>query len=182
MSESPPRRSNVALIVSLCVNLVLAGVIVMAVFRFAMHRPMFPPAGPLGPAAEQRVQVHQILVPHLLMRAAPEKADALRDVVKNHRARIKALRADSQAARLDVLHLYTAPAFDRPAFDKALARMQAADTALTTEALKVASDSGALLSPEERKKAAEWQPHARGFGTGWQHGPQRPGPDDEPSR
>ena len=197
MSESPPRRSNVALIVSLCVNLVLAGVIVMAVFRFAMYRPMFSSAGPLGPSAE-RVQVRQILVPRLLMRAAPEKADAIRDVVKKHHDRIEAMRADSQGARLEVLRLYRAPVFDKPAFDKALARMQAADTALTTEALKVASDSGALLSPEERKMAAEWQPHGRGFGRGfggdWQHhgdqkdgnrwhgGPPPPEPGGEPAK
>ena len=178
MNETPPRRSNVALIVSLCVNLVLAGVIVMAVFRFTMHRQMFPPAGPMGPMAE-RVQVHQILAPRLLMRAAPAKADAIHNLIKNHRDRIDALRADSQGARREVLRLYEAPVFDKPAFDKALAHMQAADAALTTEVLNVASNAAALLSPEERKKAAEWQPHGRGFGRGfggdWQHhGP----PDD----
>ena len=181
MSESPPRRSNIALIVSLCVNLVLAGVNVMAVFRFVMHRPMFVPPAPMGSMAE-RVQVRQILAPRLLMRAAPEKTDAIRDVVRTHRDKIEALRAASAAARREVLRLYTMPAFDRPAFDKALVRMQAADAALATEALKVASEAGALLSPEERKKAAV--PRDHGFGGAWQHhdGGPRPGPGDEPAR
>ena len=194
MSATPPRHSNVALIVSLCVNLVLAGVIATAVFRFAVHPTdgrVVSSSAPMAPSPE-RVQVRQILTPHMLMRAAPAKADAIRDVIKAHRDRIDPLRAASQVARREVLRLYGAPTFDKPAFDQALARMQAADAAVFTEVLKVASESGALLSPEERKKAAEWQQHdhefghehGQGFGGNWQHrgphgdGPNRDAPND----
>jgi hypothetical protein len=152
---------------------------------------MAPHFGPLGPQPD-RVQVRQILAPRLLMRAAPDKADVLREVVKGHRDRIDALRTASQTARREVLRLYQAPTFDKTAVDQALARMQTADGALFTEMLKVASESGALLSPEERKKVAEWQPRGPGFGArggrgfdgNWQRhgGPPPPEPDGEPTR
>jgi uncharacterized membrane protein len=187
MSATPPsgRGWNVALIVSLCVNLVLAGIIATALVRFSFfwHH---PPAPPAPPPAQERVSVRQILIPRILIRVVPAKADAIRDLANSHKGRVDALRAESAVARRDVLRLYGEPAFDKPAFEQALVRMRAADAALETEVLKLAVETGNMLSPEERKAVAEWQPpHGRGFGDGrgWQHrgGPGGP-PGDGPAR
>lgn len=187
----PPRSSNVALIISLCVNLLLAGLIAIPLVRFAFHGPFFgrPPMGDaLGPRVE-RVQMHQMLSPRTLMHAAPDKADKIRSVLDSHRERIDALRDQSMAARRKVMDIFGAAAFNQAAFDKALADMQAADGAFEREILKVVSETAGTLSPEERANAAKWRPF-RGRGH-WRHGgpggdrdgmmgPQGPQPGGEP--
>jgi Spy/CpxP family protein refolding chaperone len=178
----PPARSrwNVTLIVSLCVNLLLAGVIAMAVVRFGWHQSLFPMGGPMGGGPMQgmveRQQVHQIMSPRVLMHVVPGKQDALRAVTKAHRDRLNTLKADALNARREVVRLYTAPSYDKPALKQAFARVQAADAAFEIEMLKIAAETGALLTPEERQKVIVPQPHDRG-GPGWRrHG------DDQPNR
>jgi Spy/CpxP family protein refolding chaperone len=170
----PPARPrwNVALIVSLCINLLLAGVIATAVVRFTWHHPMFPIGGPMGGGPMQgqleRQQVHQIMSPRVLMHVAPDKQDALRAVMNAHHDRLEPLKADALNARREVVRLYTAPSYDKPAVDAALARVQAADAAFEVEMLKIAAEAGAVLTPEERQKVIESQPHDHG-GPGWHH-------------
>lgn len=172
---SPPPRSNAALIISLCVNLLLAGIIAIPLVRFAMHGPMFGhgmPRDALGQSAE-RVQVHQALSPRTLMHVAPEKAAEIRGMIEAHRPRIEELRARSMAARRHVLDVFATRNFDKAAFEKALADMQVADSAFESEILKLASDAALTLTPEERERAIAW--HGRGFrgpgyGMGWRHG------------
>ena len=167
ISPAPRPNRNLALIVSLCLNLVLAGLIAMAAFRFfVLHVPVFPIVTPPGPA-NQAPPVRKLLSPHVFLQVAPEKADAIHAVLKAHRERIMALKAETSAARRAVMAVFTAPKFDAAAFDQALARMQAADAALGNEALKVTSETSALLSAEERKKVAEMPPP--GPPGGWSH-------------
>jgi uncharacterized membrane protein len=172
-SASPPSRSNVALIISLCVNLLLAGIIVTAVVRFAMHGPWFGQRmpDPLG-ASVERAELHQMLSPRLLMHIAPDKADNIRNIIDTHRARIDALRANSMAERRHVMDVFGAPTFDKVAFGKALARMRAADSVFEAEILQVVSETADTLTPEERQKAAAWRGRGHGFGhgMGWGHG------------
>jgi uncharacterized membrane protein len=173
----PPARSrwNVTLIVSLCVNLLLAGVIATAVVRFTWHHPMFPMGRPMQGMIE-RQQVHQIMSPRALMHIAPDKQDALRAIMKAHHDRLEPLKVDTLNARREVVRLYTAPSYDKPALEQAFARMQTADAAFEIEILKIAAETGAVLTPEERQKVIEPQPHDRG-GPGWRrHG------DDQPNR
>lgn len=184
MSEpaSPAPRSNIALIISLCVNLLLAGVIVIPLVRFAMHGPIFGHRmpDPLGQSPE-RVQVHMALSPRTMLHVAPEKSDEIRALIQTHRPRIDALRAESMAARRHVLDVFGAQNFDKAAFEKSVAQMQAADAAFETEILKLSTEAALRLSPEERQQAAAW--HRRGFERGpgdrgqwWRHGRG----DDEP--
>lgn len=170
MSQIPPPerpRSNVALIISISVNLVLAGVIAMAVFRFAYHGPMFHGhhgagwsiGGPRqGPGGVERQQVRQLMSPWLLVRVAPDKADALRALAKAHRPEIDSLRDASTVARREVVRLYTADELDRPAFEKALARMQAANAALEGAVLKATAETSVILSAEQRRAVVAPQP------------------------
>lgn len=184
MSDTPPPRSNVALIISLCLNLVLAGIIAMALMRFAMHGPFFGHGGPdpLGESPE-RAQVHMALSPRTMIHIAPEKADTIRTLIRAHRGRIEALRGESMAARRHVLDVFGAPNFDKAAFEKSVAQMQAADAAFETEILKLATETALTLTPEERQKAAAWHGrghgrdgHGEGFGMRWRHGHDGDGP------
>lgn len=181
----PPERPhwNVALIVSICVNLLLAGVIAMAVYRFTFHRPMpVMMGGPVsGHGQQERQQIRLILTPHGVMRVVPEKQDAIRAVLRPHHERMEKLRAETVAARQEVLRLYAAPTLDKAALDKAFARMLQADAAIEAELVKTSSDVSMLLTPEERKKVLEWQPRGH---RGWHHddGPRDDGPRDDGPR
>jgi uncharacterized membrane protein len=165
MSAIPPPerpRWSVALIVSLCVNLLLAGVIATAVYRFAVRPPLPMMGGPGGPSFHgqpERQQIRLLLAPRGLMHVVPEKGDAIRAALEAHHPRMDALRADSLAARREVLRLYAAPTLDKPALDKAFARMLQTDAAIEAELVRMSSDVGALLTADERKKVIEWRGH-----------------------
>jgi len=176
MSEPAAPHSNIALIVSLCVNLLLAGVIATAVFRFVAHQQDWflpqgaPPQQQQSNQQPERAQVRQLLSPKFLSHLAPEKADQIQGVVDRHHAKLDQLKSDANAARREVLTLFAAPALDQAALDKALARTQAADAAVETEIMKVAAEVATKLSPEERKKAADWRGHHFGNPMGWHPG------------
>lgn len=183
MSEPAAPRSNIALIVSLCVNLLLAGVIAMAVFRFIAHQqdrylPQEMPPQQQSKQPAERAQVRQLLSPKFLSHLAPQKADQIQDIVDSHREKLDHLKVEANAARREVLTIFAAPTLDQPALEKALARTQAADAKIETEIMKVAAEVAAKLSPEERKKAADWRGHHFGGPMGWHpdHDGARPGP------
>jgi hypothetical protein len=184
----PDGRWNIALIVSLCLNFLLAGVILTAVLRFSLHRPEpLPPPPPMA-AGLERGQMHAMLSPRTLMRVAPDKTGAIFAVIGKHHGRIDALRAGSMAARQEVMRLFSQDKLDRPALDKALAQMQQGDAALETEILAIVSETAVVLTPQERRAAAAEaakRGRGHGFGGGWRHhgpgGPDGPGgPPDEP--
>ncbi len=121
------------------------------------------------------------------MSVAPEKSDEIRGLIRAHRPQIEALRERSIAVRRHVLDVFTAKNFDKAAFEKSLAEMQAADSAFEGEILKLASEAAQTLTPEERQKAAAWRGHGfrgNGHGMGWRHGRGYggggPPPDQEP--
>ncbi len=186
-----PRANHIPLIISLCVNLLLAGVIAIPLVRFAMHGPRFEHHfmhDPLGPSPE-RAKVQSMLSPRALFFAAPEKADQFKAVFRAHHERVAQLRGDAMAARRKVIETFSAQQFDKAAFDKALVGMQAADSAFEGEILKVVSESAAMLSPEERRKAIAFRPGPPMFGDRgrWGHGPAgtppgEPGPGGQPPR
>ncbi|MGC9952767.1 MAG: periplasmic heavy metal sensor [Rhizomicrobium sp.] len=152
---SPQRKSNLVLIVSLCVNLILVGVIAMGVFRVFHHGPMFGGGHGFGRGE---------LAPHALTHLVPAETDKIKNVVAAHRDRILLLRSDAMAARQDVQRIFAAPDFNQKAFDQSLERVGAADAALEAEEMKVVSESVATLAPDERRADAEWAMAHRGFG------------------
>jgi uncharacterized membrane protein len=150
---SPQRKSNLALIVSLCINLILVGLIAMGAFRVFHHGLMF--GGGHGRDGS---------VPHALAHLIPAETDKIKNVIAAHRDRIQQLRNEAMAARQDVRSAFAAPDFNRKTFDQSLERMRVADTALETEEMKIVSESVATLTPDERRAAAEWAKAHRGFG------------------
>ncbi len=180
MSSQPAPRTNTALIVSLCVNLLLAGVIAMAVFRHFTQPPQAPFAAAQfsGQQPPERAQLRQLLSPRFLSHVAPEQAGKIRAVVDAHRDRLERLRLEANAARRDVLTIFGAPVLDKAALDKALLRLQRTDAAVETEVVRISAEIAPVLTPEQRKKAADWHGHHMMGPMGWHPG-HGDGPDGD---
>jgi uncharacterized membrane protein len=194
MSESatPARgttsgKSHVALIISLCINLILAGIIAAAFVR--MH--FFPPHRFGGPDmmgmhghGMQLWQMQQSLTPQAFQRAAPDKSDKIEAIIDAHRQRFRDLSQSSINARRDAFQVFQAQSFDKKAFDASLDRVQSADAALEKEILSVVSESAGTLTPDERKAVAP----DRGFHGGFmrwhrfRHGFDAPPPNGGDNR
>ena len=107
----PQRKSNIALIVSLCLNLLLVGVIAMGTFRM-LHPGMMFGMGfgrGLGPHA-----------PYALMHLIPAESDKIKGVLAAHNDRVRSLGHDAMDARHQVMRTFVDPAFSQSAFDQAL--------------------------------------------------------------
>jgi Predicted integral membrane protein len=196
MSEPGLPRSHFGLIVSLCVNLVLAGIIAMAGYRIFMMPPEPVPAANPQPSPQppERGQVRQVLSPRFMTKLAPEKKEQILAVVEAHHATLDHLKVEANAARRELLTAFSAPTLDKAALDKAFARTQQADAAVEVEIMKTAGEIAPLLTAEQRKKAAEWRmqhgpmgPMGEGGGFPWHrghpdHGPQQGHPQDRQDR
>lgn len=192
MSNEPSRKTNVALIVSICINVVLVGVIAMALVRVSMIHPMWKPFSTVKQIEDRGViPVQMLLNPRLMMRAAPGERDKIRAVLEAHRDKVKALRQAAMSARREVMRDFESSNFDKAAFRQSLARMHASDTALESEVLDVMAESAATLTPEERKAVLSERPplflgrfrgnRRHGFGGGPGGGPEAvPVPDGGP--
>ena len=145
---APERKSNVALIVSLCLNLLLIGVIAMGIFRVFHPGMMFGMERGFGHGQGSHASL-------ALMRLVPAESDKIKAILAAHRDRVTSLGRDAMDARHQVMRAFVDPAFSRPAFDQALDRMRAADAAFEEEQTKIASESVATLTPEERRAAAD---------------------------
>lgn len=160
-------RSNVALIISLCINLIFAGIIAAAFVRlhvFPPHRFGGPDMMGMHGHGMQLWQMQQSLTPQAFQRAAPAKSDKIEAIIDAHRQHIRELGQSSMNARRDAFQVFQAQNFDRKAFDTSLDRVQSADAALEKEILAVVSESAGTLTPDERKAvAADRGFHGGGF-------------------
>lgn len=152
---SPQRNSNLALIVSLCINLILVGLIAMGGFRAFHHGWMFGGGHGFGRGGSAS---------HALMHLVPAETDKIKNVIAAHNDRVLQLRSKAMEARRATLGVFAAPDFNRQAFDRSLERVRSADAALEAEELKVVSESVATLTPDERRDAAERARAHWGFG------------------
>ena len=145
----PERRGpSVLLIVSLCVNAALIGLIAITFLRG------FPPP---------REQKNAGLSPMALIRMVPAEETRIRAIMDKHHAAVRELRQNSLQARSELFGRISAPEFDRAAFEKALGDVQASDTALEAETMKVTAESLEALTPAERRSVAEQVRKPRGF-------------------
>jgi len=188
-APAPSSKSHVALIISLCINLILVGLVAVPIVRMHFFAPPFGGPGMMGfhPHGHGMMlwQMQQSLTPQAFQRAAPAKADKIKAIMESHHDRFRQLGASSIDARRQAFEVFSQPNFDKKAFDGALGRVQAADAALEKEILSVVSESAVTLTPEERKAVAAeregrggWLWHRR-FGDRFgDHGP--PPPDDLP--
>ncbi|MDE2111606.1 MAG: periplasmic heavy metal sensor [Alphaproteobacteria bacterium] len=152
-------RSHAALIVSLCLNLLLVGLIAMALWRAYMPHPMFRP----GPGHELGLGQGP-LNPHTLMRFAPDESDKIGKIMEDHGERIQILRLEAMEARHQAMLTFADPQYTPQRLDKALDNVRSADAALEAEALKVVSESAATLTPAERQVIGRRALQRKGFG------------------
>lgn len=138
---APKRGPSVLLIVSLCLNVALAGLIAIALMRTGMSG--FEPReakGALGPQA--------------LMRMVPAEKEKIQAIVDANHDTMRELRKQAMQARAESFALLAASDFNAAEFAKALSAMQRADAALESETIKLTAESVAVLTPAERQTVA----------------------------
>ena len=155
-----PRRSHLALIVSLCLNLILFGIVAAAVLRFAFMHPM------MGEGPD-----HHRLAPQMLMVLVPAEAPKIQAIMSAHESRLDALHRAAMAARHDTMAAFAAPDFTPQTFEAALGRLRGADAALEAEELALVSQSVAALTSAERQSVVERMRAHRGFAMHRHRGP-----------
>lgn len=135
-------RPSILLIVSLCLNVALIGLVAIALTRFGMHG--FEPHDAKGGLSAQA-----------LMRMVPTERAKIEVLVAARRGRLRELRAAATQARADSFSVLTSSGFDPAAFARSLAAVQSADAALETETLTLTAESIAVLTPAERARVAQ---------------------------
>jgi len=141
MVESPPRRRNILLIVSLCLNIALLPVIGAIVIR-ALHHD-----GAIGSGG--------ILAPRSVMAALPGEQAPIQKVIAAHTAKLRALRLESLRTRRQAFAVLAAPDYTPDKFTRALDRVRIADSALESESIAMMAQSLATLTPAERRAIVE---------------------------
>jgi uncharacterized membrane protein len=140
MSEAPKRGPSVVLIVSLCLNLALIGLIAIAMTRGPRG---FEPHEPKGGLSAQA-----------LIRMVPAEESKIRSIMEAHHARVHELRGDAMRARAESFGVLSSPEFREDDFAKSLADVEKADAALQSEIMKLTAESVASLTPAERQVVA----------------------------
>jgi Spy/CpxP family protein refolding chaperone len=128
--------------------------------------------GPMSPAEiDERIDR---MTKHLAIEldATPDQQAKLASIAKAAINDLRPLRDQAQAARARGLSLLTAPSIDRGAIDRLRAeQIGLADTASKRIAQALA-DASEVLTPEQRRKVADWAAFFRGGGpwAPWRHG------------
>ncbi|HTT98012.1 MAG TPA: periplasmic heavy metal sensor [Rhizomicrobium sp.] len=144
MSETtvtPKRQPSVLLIVSLCLNLALIGLIAITVMRTGLHR--FEPREPKLNLNAQS-----------LMRMVPAEQAKIQTIIDTHRKQMRSLRRQAMEAREESFRLLEAKDFSADDFAKSLASVDAADAALEAETMAMTAQAVAALTPQERADIA----------------------------
>jgi Spy/CpxP family protein refolding chaperone len=138
---TPKRQPSVLLIVSLCLNLALIGLIAITLMRGGMHR-------------FERHEERFSLSAQSLMRAVPAEQAKIQAIVDAHRKQMRALRRQAMEARSESFRLLEAKDFNGDDFAKSLASVDAADAALEAETMATTAQAVAVLTPQERADIA----------------------------
>jgi uncharacterized membrane protein len=143
-AAAPKHQPSVLLIVSLCLNLALIGLVAIAYMRTSL-RHFAPHEGHEGKVT---------LSAQSLMRMAPTEQTKIEGIIDAHRKQMHELRQQAMQARADAFHLLEAHDFRADDFAKSLAAVQGADAALESETMKVTAESVSALTPAERENVA----------------------------
>ena len=142
-SVTPRHQPSVLLIVSLCLNLALIGLVAITLVRGGMGMHRFEPR-----------EAKLTLNAQSLMRMVPAEENKIQNIVDAHRKRMHELRRDAMQARAESFRLLEDRDFKANDFEKSLAAVQTADAALEAETMKVTAESIAILTPQERAEVA----------------------------
>jgi len=140
-AQSPKHQPNVLLIVSLCLNLALIGLIAIAYMRTGTH----DFTGHEGRAGKVTLSAQA------LMRMVPAKETTIQEIVDARRKNLRELRKNAVRARVEAFRILESRDFKADEFAKALAAVQNADAALEAATMKMTAESVAVLTPAERE-------------------------------
>jgi uncharacterized membrane protein len=159
MSE-PRRGFSALLIVSLCVNFFLAGIVVLGTLR-AIQR------------AHAAVPVRQLLMPQAVKLLLPSGEQGKLDgIIAVHKEALNRYRDAAVETRAIAFREYESRDFDGAKFAADLEAIRAADSSLEDEALKSMAETAAKLTPQERQTVADHLKHEL-WAAHWKEG--RPG-------
>jgi uncharacterized membrane protein len=146
--RTAPRWMQVALLLSLAVNLVIVGLVAGAVWRFR------PPPHLTG----------SVVIPNLLGYASTlpaQRRKALWDATAEERSHVRPYRREVRAAREETIKALTAEPFDRERFKAAQSRQAETENrarqAVQDLYVKIADG----LTAEERHAFPSWREHRR---------------------
>jgi uncharacterized membrane protein len=148
MSDSSPRRGvSKILIVSLCFNFFLAGIVVLGTLR-AIQR------------AHAAVPVRQLLMPKAVKLLLPGNEQGKLDgIIAAHKDALEKYRDAAVETRAISFREYESKDFNAAKFAADLEAIHAADSALEEEAIKSMGETAAKLTPQERQKVADHLKH-----------------------
>ena len=150
---APRRLLSIALLASMALNVLVLGAAAAAIMRFT-QAPDLPPG------------VTGNLIGYAAALPAPRRDEIWR-ATEDERKRMRPLRSEVRAARIELRDVLVAEPFDRDRFARAQARLLDAETKARVEAqtlfLRIASE----LTPDERAAFVKWKPSR---GRGWWRG------------
>jgi uncharacterized membrane protein len=148
MSEPAQRRGvSTILIVSLCFNFFLAGIVVLGTLRAIQRGHAVAP-------------VRQLLMPQAVKLLLPENEQTeLDDIIAAHKDALNKYRDQAVESRAIAFREYESKDFDAAKFSADLEAIHSADTALEEEAIKSMSETAAKLTPQERQTVADHLRH-----------------------
>jgi uncharacterized membrane protein len=148
MSEPAQRRGvSTILIVSLCFNFFLAGIVMLGALR-AIQR------------AHAAIPVRQLLMPQAVKLLLPgDEQGKLDGIIAAHQDALNKYRDAAVETRAIAFREFESKDFDAAKFAADLEAVHAADSALEEEAIKSMSETAAKLTPQERKLVADHLKH-----------------------
>jgi Spy/CpxP family protein refolding chaperone len=101
--------------------------------------------------------------------ATQDQQVKLANIAKAAVADLRPLREKAQAARTQAVALLTAPTIDRTAIERLRAEQVGLAETASKRIAQALADAADVLSPEQRRKVADWMAH-RGSWWRWHHG------------
>jgi uncharacterized membrane protein len=126
------------LVSSLCLNLILLGLLLVSVGRVVQGGFIAQPGGPLAPG-------------QIMRSLPPDQAEKVRAIQRQHQPALRDARQGARRARLAAFRLFAGPDYSPGAFAAALEDVRAADAKLEAEAIALSRDVIGSLTPEERR-------------------------------
>ena len=145
MGEDPSKAArgrSILLVGSLCLNVLLVGVIVAGVGRVVQGGFIAQPGGPLAPG-------------QIMRSLPPDEAAKVRALQRQHQPALRQARQGARKARLAAFRVFAGSDFSPANFAAALEDVRAADGKLEEEAIALSRDVIGSLTPDERKTIVE---------------------------
>ena len=179
MGNQIPRWMRIVLVISLALNLLVAGAMAAAAWRFRHGGPSHGPIAMLGGSGNLLGFAQSL---------PPERRQLIWRETAEHRQTLHPLRAEVRQAREAVQAALIAEPFVPERFTEAQAKALQAEVRARTESQKLFLAIARLLSRDERAAFARWQPMdppQRKGSPGWKgqskRGHEPPGETERPS-